>query len=458
MPGSFSTDFEQQTKDLFHMLPVIALVGRPNVGKSTLFNALTRSRDALVSELPGLTRDRQHGYGRLGDKPFIVADTGGLTDEQDGIESLMANQTLRALDEADTVLFMVDARDGLTHQDELVADAVRRSGKPTILVVNKAEGQTPEIVSADFFALGFSDAAVISATHGDNVRGLIDQALSRFDTAASPAEKPGDAVRVAVIGRPNVGKSTLVNRLVGDERVLTFDQPGTTRDSIEVPFECEGRNYILIDTAGIRRRARVREKIEKFSVIKALQAIDQSNVILLMLDATTGISEQDASLAGLVIERGRAMVVAVNKWDRLSSDAREEVKRQLDLKLRFLEFAPLHFVSALKGTNVDRLLAAVDRGYQSAFMDLPTSALNRVLEDAVARHQPPIARGRRIRLRYAHQGGRNPPVIVIHGSQIDRLPGSYKRYLSNRFRQAFDLEATPVRIELRSGANPYLRR
>ncbi len=439
------------------MLPVIALVGRPNVGKSTLFNYLTRSRDALVSDMPGLTRDRQYGYGRVGDKPFIVADTGGLTENRDGVEFLMARQTLLALEEADRLFFIVDGREGLSSRDEQVADAVRRSGKPVILVVNKSEGQAPEIITAEFASLGIPHVEAVSATHGHNIKRLLESALAEFEPEPEDADKKHDSIRVAVIGRPNVGKSTLINRLVGEERVLTFDEPGTTRDSVEVPFERDGHKYTLIDTAGVRRRARVREKIEKFSVIKSLQAIDEANVVILMLDAQAGITDQDASLAGLAIDRGRAMVIAVNKWDGLKPDEREETKRQMDLKLRFLNFAPTHYISALHGTKVKDVLDSVDAGYRAAFTDMATPRLTRVLEAAVSAHQPPLVGGRRIRLRYAHQGGRNPPVIVVHGNQIDRLPGTYKRYLTNTFRKAFKLHGTPVRIELRSGKNPYIK-
>ncbi len=438
------------------MLPVIALVGRPNVGKSTLFNFLTRSRDALVSDMPGLTRDRQYGYGRVGDKPFIVVDTGGLTEDRDGVESLMARQTLLVLEEADRLFFMVDGREGLTSRDDQVADVVRRAGKPVILVVNKSEGQAPEMVTAEFAGLGIADVEAVSATHGHNIKRMLEAALAEFEPRLEDAEETRHSIRVAVIGRPNVGKSTLINRLVGEERVLTFDEPGTTRDSVEVPFERDGQQYTLIDTAGVRRRARVTEKIEKFSVIKSLQAIDEANVVILILDAQAGITEQDASLAGLAIDRGRAMVIAVNKWDGIKPHEREEIKRQMDLKLRFLDFASTHFISALHGTNIGSVLDSVDAGYRAAFADLATPRLTRVLEDAVSVHQPPLVGGRRIRLRYAHQGGRNPPVIVVHGSQIDRLPRTYKRYLTNTFRKAFKLHGTPVRIELRSGKNPYV--
>ncbi|NGP53896.1 ribosome biogenesis GTPase Der [Thioalkalivibrio sp. XN8] len=439
------------------MLPVVALVGRPNVGKSTLFNFLTRTRDALVADLPGLTRDRQYGYGRIGPVPYIVVDTGGLSGAADQLDGLMARQTLRALDEADVVLFMVDGREGLAAADEQVADLLRRRGCAVTLVVNKAEGQAPEVIGAEFHRLGLGEPAVVSSAHGDNVRALMDEVLAPF-----PPEEEADAreegVRVAVIGRPNVGKSTLINRMIGQERLVAFDQPGTTRDAVEVPFERDGRRYLLVDTAGVRRRSRVAEAVEKFSVIKTLGAIDAAAVVIAVLDAREGVTDQDASLLGLAAERGRAMVIAVNKWDGLSPDQRDTVRRQLELKLPFLDYAPIQFISALHGTGVGDLFALVDSSYAAAIRDLPTPELTRVLQDAITAHQPPLSRGRRIKLRYAHQGGRNPPVIVIHGSQAELLPDSYRRYLANVYRKAFHLQGTPVRIELRSGENPYAGR
>jgi GTP-binding protein len=439
------------------MLPVIALVGRPNVGKSTLFNFLTRTRDALVADLPGLTRDRRYGFGRVGPVPYIVVDTGGLSGEVDGLDGLMAQQTLMALDESDRVLFMVDAREGLTAADEEVADLLRRRGAEITLVVNKAEGAESVIAASDFFGLGLGEPAVISAAHGDRVGALMDEVLAAFPEAAAE-EDTTEFTRVAVIGRPNVGKSTLVNRMIGEERVLAYDLPGTTRDSIEVPFERDGRHYRLVDTAGIRRKGRVDEAIEKFSVIKALQAIDSAHVVIAVLDASEGITEQDASLLGLAAQRGRAMVIAVNKWDGLAPDQRDTVRRQIDLKLPFVGFASLHFISALHGSGVGDLLGSVDAAVVAAFRDMSTSALTKVLEEAVVAHQPPLVRGRRVKLRYAHQGGRNPPTIVIHGTQAERLPESYRRYLVNVFRKSFDLLGTPVRVELRSPDNPYAGR
>ncbi len=440
------------------MLPVVALVGRPNVGKSTLFNYLTRTRDAIVADLPGLTRDRQYGFGRLGPVPFIVVDTGGLSGDEDGLDGLMAKQTLRALDEADVVLFLLDAREGLTAADEQVADLLRRRGAVVRAVVNKAEGLPPETAAAEFYALGLGEPAVISAAHGDNVRALMDAVLGGYpEEPESPAE-PDGAIRTAVIGRPNVGKSTLINRLIGEERLVAFDQPGTTRDAVDVPFERGGRRYVLVDTAGVRRRGRVHEAVEKFSVIKTLKAIDDASVVIAVLDAREGVTDQDASLLGLAAERGRAMVIAVNKWDGLSPDQRDTVRRHLELKLPFLDYAPVQFISALHGTGVGDLLSLVDASHEAAHRDLPTPELTRVLADAVTAHQPPMVRGRRIKLRYAHQGGRNPPIIVVHGSQAERLPASYRRYLANMFRRAFDLSGTPVRVELRSPDNPYAGR
>ncbi|MGD9387029.1 MAG: ribosome biogenesis GTPase Der [Gammaproteobacteria bacterium] len=439
------------------MLPVVALVGRPNVGKSTLFNFLTRTRDALVADLPGLTRDRQYGYGRIGPVPYIVVDTGGLSGAKDDLDGLMARQTLRALDEADVVLLLVDAREGLTAVDEQVVDLLRRRDRPVTLVVNKAEGQSPDLVGTEFYRLGLGQPAVISSAHGDNVRALMDEVLAPFPEEEAAGERE-EGIRVAVIGRPNVGKSTLINRMIGEERLVAFDRPGTTRDAVEVPFERDGRHYVLIDTAGVRRRARVSEAIEKFSVIKTLGAIDAAAVVIAVLDAREGITEQDATLLGLAAERGRAMVVAVNKWDGLSPDQRDTVRRQLELKLPFLDYAPIQFISARHGTGVGDLFGLVDASYEAAQRDLPTPELTRVLQDAVTAHQPPISRGRRIKLRYAHQGGRNPPVIVIHGTQAELLPDSYRRYLANVYRKAFHLQGTPVRIQLRSGENPYAGR
>lgn len=442
------------------MLPVIALVGRPNVGKSTLFNRLTRSRDALVADYPGLTRDRQYGFGKLGPTPYLVIDTGGVAGGEVGINELMVEQTVRALEEADVAIVLVDGRSGLTAADEHVAELARRHAKKTWLATNKAEGLDAAIAGAEFHGLGLGEPIAVSAAHGDRVAALMDEVLAPYvdqepDDAGEEDVDEEAPLRIAVIGRPNVGKSTLINRLLGEERLVVYDQPGTTRDSVSVPFERDGRQYELIDTAGVRRKARVHEAIEKFSIIKALQAMERAQVVLAVFDAQEGVTEQDVSLLGLIVERGRALVVVANKWDGLSQDQRRHVRDQLDRRLPFLEFAEQHTISALHGSGVGDLLPAVERAYRAATRDLPTSDLTRVLEDAVREHQPPLVRGRRIRLRYAHQGGRNPPVIVIHGNQTERLPETYRRYLINRFRKVFNLKGTPVRLQLRTGDNPF---
>jgi len=437
------------------MLPVIALVGRPNVGKSTLFNLLTGTRDALVADLPGLTRDRKYGYGKLGALPYLVVDTGGLVDEARGVEQLMARQTLRAIEEADRVLFLVDARAGVTPSDHYIAQTLRRLGKSVIVVANKAEGVDASSAAAEFYQLGLGEPLSISATHGDGVRALMERSLTDVQATAPPDAAGPDDIRVAVIGRPNVGKSTLINRLLGEDRLIAFDQPGTTRDAVYVPFERDGHRYMLIDTAGVRRRARVEEAVEKFSIVKALQAVDSANVVIGVIDAHDTVAEQDASLLGLVAERGRALVIAVNKWDGIPPDKREEIRAGLDLRLPFLDFAPVHFTSALHGTGVGELMRAVHQAYVASMREMPTPELTRVLENAVQQHQPPLVRGRRIKLRYAHQGGRNPPIIVIHGNQVQHVPDAYRRYLGNTFRKTFHLEGTPVRVEFRSDENPF---
>jgi GTP-binding protein len=438
------------------MLPVIALVGRPNVGKSTLFNFLTRTRDALVADLPGLTRDRNYGYGKVGSIPYLVVDTGGLVVDAQGVEQLMAKQTLLAIGEADRVLFLVDTREGVQPSDHFIAQTLRKLGKQVIVVANKAEGVDASTAASDFFQLGLGEPESISSAHGDGVRALMERALEGIEVADKDAPiGGGDDIRVAVIGRPNVGKSTLINRLLGEERLIAFDQPGTTRDAVFVPFERDGHRYTLIDTAGVRRRARVEEAIEKFSVIKALQAIDSANVVIGVIDAHDTVAEQDASLFGMVAERGRALLIAVNKWDGIPSDKRDEIRMGLDLRLPFLDFAPIHFISALHGTGVGELMRAVKHAYDASMREMSTPELTRVLETAIEQHQPPLVRGRRIRLRYAHQGGRNPPIIVVHGNQVQHVPDAYKRYLSNVFRKNFRLEGTPVRVEFRADENPF---
>jgi GTP-binding protein len=439
------------------VLPVITLVGRPNVGKSTLFNRLTRTRDALVADFPGLTRDRQYGLGRVGPAGYIVVDTGGISPEVEGVEALMQGQVRRAIAEADHVLFMVDAQTGLTPDDQEVAERLRRTGKPLTLVVNKTDHRDPAIAAADFHVLGLGEPVAIAAVHGSGVQGLMERVLAGLAPAAGPDEgaAQGQGVKIAVVGRPNAGKSTLINRILGEERVLVFDAPGTTRDSIYIPFQRAGRDYTLIDTAGLRRRARVEDAIEKFSVVKTLQAIEACNVVVLVLDAKQGIGEHDANLAAHVVESGRALVVAVNKWDGLDASQRDAVKTALARRLGFLDFATTRFVSALHGSGVGLLLEEADRAFANATRDLPTPQITRILEAAVQEHQPPTVNGRRIKLRYAHQGGRNPPIIVIHGNQTEALPESYRRYLIGRFREALRLHGTPLRLELRSGTNPF---
>jgi GTP-binding protein len=437
------------------VLPVIALVGRPNVGKSTLFNVLTRTRDALVAELPGLTRDRNYGYGRVGAIPYLVVDTGGLVAGAAGIEELMAQQTLRAIQEADRVLFLLDSREGRTPADQFVAQLLRKLGKDVIVVANKAEGVENHDAGADFHQLGLGVPQAISAAHNGGIQALMERALEGFTVAAGTGAEEELGIKVAVIGRPNVGKSTLINRLIGEERLIAFDQPGTTRDAVFVPFERDGRKYTLIDTAGVRRRARVEEAIEKFSVIKTLQAVDSANVVIGVIDAHETVVEQDATLFGMVAERGRGLIIAVNKWDGIPMDKRDEIRSGLDLRLPFLDFAPTHFISALHGSGVGDLMRMVNTAYDASMRDLQTPELTRVLETAMQQHQPPLVRGRRIKLRYAHQGGRNPPIIVIHGNQVQHVPDSYRRYLANVFRKNFRLEGTPVRVEFRSEENPF---
>ncbi len=438
------------------MKPVVALVGRPNVGKSTLFNRLTRSRDALVADQPGLTRDRQYGAGRVGGRPYIVVDTGGLSGEKAQLDQRMAEQALRAVEEADVVLLLVDGRDGLTAADQAIVEQLRPYGKRLVLVVNKTEDMDKDLVAAEFQALGIAAVYCISAAHGQGVARLMTEVLAPFpEEEKEMSEEEGGGIRIAVVGRPNVGKSTLVNRLLGEERVLAYDQPGTTRDSIHIPFEHRGRRYVLIDTAGVRRRARIREAIEKFSVIKTLQAIEEAHVVILVLDAREGIAEQDARLLGHVVDSGRALVIAVNKWDGLTAEQKDTVRRELDRRLAFVAYAPVYFISALHGSGIRDLFRGVDRAYQSSTCSLSTPQLTRLLEEAVGRYPPPLVRGRRIKLRYAHQGGHNPPCIVIHGNQTEAVPDAYRRYLENFFRRALELEGTPIRIEFKSGENPY---
>jgi GTP-binding protein len=442
------------------MKPVIALVGRPNVGKSTLFNRLTRSRDALVADMPGLTRDRHYGEGRMGERPFLVIDTGGFEPvAKEGIMHEMAKQTKQAVAEADVVVFIVDGRQGLTPHDKTITDFLRKSGRSVMLVVNKSEGMKYTSVTADFYELGMGDPYVISAAHGDGVMDLVEESLNIAFAQRPETDEPPDqlqnSVKLAIVGRPNVGKSTLVNTLLGEERVIAFDMPGTTRDSIEIDFEREGKSYTLIDTAGIRRRGKVFEAIEKFSVVKTLQSISEANVVLLLLDAQQDISEQDAHIAGFILESGRALVIGVNKWDGLTSDRRDEIKMDLERKLSFLSFAKTHFISALKSTGIGPLMKSVDSAYAAATINLSTPKLTRALIEAVEHQQPRRKGSIRPKLRYAHQGGQNPPIVVIHGNALDSIDDNYKRYLEKHFRETFSLVGTPLRIELRSGKNPF---
>jgi GTP-binding protein len=436
------------------MLPVIALVGRPNVGKSTLFNQLTRSRDALVADLSGLTRDRQYGEGRQGEQRFIVIDTGGITGDETGIDAAMAQQSMAAIDEADVVLLLVDGRAGLQPADEQLVSALRSQEKPFHLVVNKIDGVGEDVAAADFYRLGVANLHTIAASHNRGVHRLINDVLEPLPLADAPGEDEG-GIRIAVVGRPNVGKSTLVNRLLGEERVVVFDQPGTTRDSIYIDYERHGEHYTLIDTAGVRRRKNVRETVEKFSIVKTLKAIADANVVVLVMDAHEGIVEQDLHLLGQCIEAGRGLVVALNKWDGIERDEREWIRSELNRRLQFIDYADIHFISALHGTGVGHLYDSVHAAHESATRQLSTNKLTRILEDAVASHPPPMVNGRRIKLRYAHAGGQNPPIVVIHGSQTDLLPNSYRRYLEKTFRRELDLHGTPIRIELRTGDNPY---
>lgn len=445
--------------------PVVALVGRPNVGKSTLFNRLTRSRAALVADFSGLTRDRHYGEGRVGDTPFLVIDTGGFEPvAKDGILAEMARQTRQAIAEADVVVFLVDARAGVNAHDHEIARLLRKSGQQRVLLaVNKAEGMGVGNATGDFHELGLGEPHPISAAHGDGIVDLIEIALSGLvappaDTGEQLEQDVVDhRIKLAIVGRPNVGKSTLINTLLGEERVIAFDMPGTTRDAIEIDFERDGRKYTLIDTAGLRKRGKVFEAIEKFSVIKTLQAIEASNVVLLMIDAQAEVSEQDAHIAGFVLETGRAVVVAINKWDGLDSDQRERIEREFQRKLRFLGFARMHTISALKGQGVKPLLKSVNAAHAAAFAKLFTPRLTRELQAAVEQQPPPRKGIFRPKMRYAHQGGQNPPLIVIHGNALDAVPDSYRRYLETRFRNAFDLAGTPLRIEFKSSRNPYVQ-
>lgn len=432
---------------------VIAIVGRPNVGKSTLFNCLTRTRDALVADQPGLTRDRNYGIGRVGGRGYIVVDTGGLSGNEEGIEALTAEQARAAMRESDVIFFLVDVREGLTTADETIAAELRRTGKPVYLIVNKSEGLNPDLARTEFHALGLGEPWLIAASHGSGVTHLMESVLGAFPADEVP--DASDGIRIAIIGRPNVGKSTLVNRMLGENRVIVFDMPGTTRDSISIPFTRDEQRYTLIDTAGVRRRGHVTEAIEKFSVIKALQAIEVAHVVILVLDAQQEVSNQDAHLLGHLLNAGRGLVIAVNKWDGLPSDKRERIKTELERKLSFLDYARFHFISALHGSGVGDLFDSVTESYTAAMSSFPTPVLTRLLEEALLQHQPPLVHGRRIKLRYAHQGGKNPPLIIIHGNQTDAVPEAYKRFLAKKFRDDLHIRGTPLKLEFKSSTNPY---
>ncbi|XPF96265.1 ribosome biogenesis GTPase Der [Colwellia sp. RE-S-Sl-9] len=463
------------------MLPVVALVGRPNVGKSTLFNRLTRSRDALVADYPGLTRDRQYGKAEVEEHPFIVIDTGGIQGDEEGIDALMAEQSLMAIAEADAVLFMVDARAGLTSADQGIATYLRKQDKKIFLVANKVDGIDADSAVADFYSLGLGDTVhQIAAAHGRGVTQLLTLALTpHIEALSAPkaeendefdgdmeselsdqekidaAPEENDRIKLAIIGKPNVGKSTLTNRILGEERVVVYDMPGTTRDSVYIPMEHDGREYTLIDTAGIRRRKNVTDIVEKFSVIKTLRAIEDSNVCLLIIDAQEGITDQDLSLLGFILESGRSLVLAVNKWDGLDDHVKDRIKTELDRRLGFIDFARIHFISALHGTGVGHLYESVEEAFISATKRISTSMVTKILDMAVFDHQPPMHQGRRIKLKYAHAGGYNPPIIVIHGNLAKKLPPSYKRYLMNYYRKSLKIMGTPIRIEFRETSNPF---
>ena len=438
------------------MKPVIALIGRPNVGKSTLFNQITKSRNALVADIPGLTRDRQYGDATYENKSFIVVDTGGIGESDGGIDDYMAEQSKTAIEEADIILFIVDARAGLLASDEQIARELRTLGKKVHLVANKVDGVHAEAAVSEFYKLGLGEPHHVAASHGRGVHQLMEDVLLELPEDVPLEDQENiKGLRLAVIGRPNVGKSTLVNRLLGEERVIVFDMPGTTRDSIYIPYERQGKQYTLIDTAGVRRRGRVNEVIEKFSVIKTLQAIKDAHVVVVVFDAREGIVEQDLHLLGFALEAGRAIVIAINKWDGMTDYERKQVKESIERRFDFIPWARVHLISAMHGTGVGDLYPSIHRAYESAFTKIPTPKLTTILQDAVEQHQPPLVNGRRIKLRYAHMGGLNPPLIVIHGNQVDKVPAGYRRYLENIFRKIFKLEGTPIQIEFKVGANPY---
>lgn len=440
------------------MIPVIALVGRPNVGKSTMFNRLTRSRDAIVANYEGLTRDRKYGEGKFDEHRYRVIDTGGISAEEAGIDSAMAEQSLQAIHEADVVLFMVSSRDGVTSGDFAIAKHLRAGGKKVYLVANKIDGMDPDMAVSPFYELGIGEVFATTATHGRGVKSLLE---AIFAELPPPEEEPTDTstgIKMAIVGRPNVGKSTLVNRMLGEDRVVVYDLPGTTRDSVYIQYERFDQHYTIIDTAGVRRRKNVSDTVEKFSIVKTLQAIDDAHVAILVIDASEGIVDQDLHLLGSIIDAGRALVVALNKWDGLEDSHKQYVKNELERRLRFIDFANIHFISALHGTGVGHLYKSVEQAYHSATDKLSTSFLTQVLQDAVSEHQPPLVNGRRIKLRYAHAGGSNPPVIIVHGNQTAKVPAHYVRFLEKTFRTALQLRGTPVRVEFKTGDNPFAGR
>ncbi|HEV2614708.1 MAG TPA: ribosome biogenesis GTPase Der [Gammaproteobacteria bacterium] len=433
------------------MIPVIAIVGRPNVGKSTLFNCLTQSRDAMVADIPGVTRDRIYGRGKVGDKPYIIIDTGGIGIDEEGVDELTAQQAEQAISESNIILFIVDARAGLMPADKFIAKKLRKLNKDLILVINKSEGMDQDNLDAEFKLLGFKNKINISASHRENINDLVE----KFPDIDEENPEIHEGIKVAIVGKPNVGKSTLVNRILGEERVIVFDSPGTTRDSIFIPFERNNKKYTLIDTAGVRRKSHIKEAIEKISVVKTLQAIEEANVILFLVDARSGLTEQDLGLLGFVLSLGKALVIAINKWDGLEKYDREQIKNKLDRKLVFIDFAEIKFISALHGTGVGELFKDLNKAYDSAMKEMPTPLLTKILEKAVKQHQPPLVGGRRIKLRYAHAGGHNPPLIIIHGTQTEKLPDSYRRYLSGYYRKTLKLIGTPVQVNFKEGANPF---
>jgi len=438
------------------MLPVITIVGRPNVGKSTLFNALTKSRDALVYNEPGVTRDRQYGYGHHEEHAFIIIDTGGIEAEAEHIDLHVQQQVNLAIEAADCIIFMVDGKEGLVSNDQQIAQQLRQLKKPIVIAVNKTDGQEPHSACSEFFELGLSTPLAIAASHKRGVNQLMETTFSQIDLADSSTESPlSQGIKLAIVGRPNVGKSTLINRILGEDRVVVFDEPGTTRDSIMIPLERDGKHYELIDTAGVRRRSKVSQTIEKFSILKTLQAISSAQVVIMVIDASAGIVKQDLHLLDNIVSAGKPLIVAINKWDCLSVTEKKESRLDWPYQLRQVEFATFQSISALHGTGVGNLLPRVTQIYENSIQDLPTSKLTKILNDATKAHTPPIVKARRVKLRYAHQGGKNPPTIVIHGNQTSSLPGAYHRYLVNYFRKVLRLQGTPIKLIMRKGENPY---